>query len=116
MQLTPAILEAAYAYLAETAPFNEWNLPDAEDVDFEVVRSRKRQGRCHNGEGSGRYKIEISERYCSHSNTLLLIMAHEMVHVHEFKNGLDHYWVHGKVFKALAKEVCDAHGFDPGQF
>jgi hypothetical protein len=115
MELTEDMLRGAYAYLSETPPFNGWNLPDAEDVSFVVAHSRKRQGRCH-VRSDGKFKIEISDRYHTHTQSLMQTMAHEMVHVHEFQNGLSQYWAHGKVFKALRDEVCVAHGFDPGQF
>ena len=117
MELTPAILELAYAYLAETPPFRKWNLPPVEDVKFTVTQSVNRHGRCISYEGS-EYEIEISAKTHNHTNSLMETMAHEMVHVHERqtgmrKNGQRH---HTKVFIALAKEVCDAHGFDSGQF
>jgi hypothetical protein len=117
MQLTPAILEAAYAYLAETPPFDGWNMPSSEDVKFTATRNRACHGRCLTYPGE-KFEIEISAKNHTHTCSLLSTMAHEMVHVHERqtgmrKNGNIH---HNKVFIALAKEVCDAHGFDPGQF
>ncbi len=118
MQLTPDILRAAYNYLSETEPFNGWNLPDAEYVDFAVTKTRKRQGRCNcHVDGQSRcYKLDVSQKYVTHTASLMLILAHEMIHVHEFEAKLMERRHHGKVFWALAKEVCDAHGFDLGQF
>ena len=116
MQLSPAILEAAYAYLAETPPFNEWNMPDAEEVIFEVSQSKRKQGHCQCAPNDGgTFKIMISDRYHEYTNSLMNTTAHEMVHVHQYRTGLHKTW-HGRAFTALAKEVCDAHGFDPGQF
>src|SRR5579863_3475826 len=117
MELTPDILRGAYEYLAETPPFREWNLPPAEDVKFTVTQNIARHGRCITYL-AGNYEIEISAKNHKHTYSLMSTMAHEMVHVHERqtgmrKNGQIH---HNKVFVALAKEVCDAHGFDPGQF
>jgi hypothetical protein len=120
MDLTPDILRAAYMYLDATPPFNGWNLPDAEDVEFVVTKTKKEQGCCHcfkTLDGlTTRFMIEISTTYHKYTLSLLGTMAHEMVHLHEFMVGFNKYRMHGKVFKALAKEVCDAHGFDPGQF
>jgi hypothetical protein len=116
MQLTPKILRAAYAYLSETPPFDGWNLPDAEDVDFEVIRNRKMQGCCHVDFDPPKFKI--SALCHEHSNSLLATMGHEMIHLHQWQNGLKkkkHVW-HNKTFWALAREVCAIHGFDPGQF
>ena len=116
MQLTSEILRAAYAYLVETPPFNEWNLPDAEDVNFAVTTGRVRQGRCCIWMDPT--TIEISDQYHTHTASLMLTMAHEMIHLHQFKNGLKktkHSW-HGHLFQAYKQEVCTIHGFDPGQF
>jgi hypothetical protein len=125
MVLTPEILRAAYAYLAVTPPFDKWNLPDAEDVRFVVQKNRPgHHGICNRWEILERGKVlgmtfEIGINGASHTYTssLLVTMAHEMVHVHEYQTGLRVTSAkHGKVFRALACEVCAAHGFDPGQF
>lgn len=111
MVITSEIIKAAYAYLTETPPFLNWHMPDADDVKFALCGGGKHYGRCTY---SPPYLIEISKAYHTHSATLLKTVAHEMVHVHmgEAKMGRGH----GKVFQALAKEVCDIHGFDIGHF
>src|ERR1700681_4999961 len=116
MNLTPEILRAAYNYLSETEPFHGWNMPDAEDLKFVVTHGRARQGRCCLDHNSA--IIEISDAYHKHTSSLMETMAHEMIHLHHYQSGLKktkHSW-HGKVFWAFAREVCAAHGFDPGQF
>lgn len=114
MNVTPDILRAGYAYLAETPPFTDWHLPDAEDVRFEVIGAGRAYGWCHYPEPGKQYLIQISGKYHTHTATLLKTLAHEMIHVHMFETKMGHG--HGKVFKALSAEVCAAHGFDPGQF
>lgn len=120
MTLTADILRAAYAYLAETDPFVGWNLPDAEDVGFEVVTNKTFHGACWAPKmtPTGKFHIAISGVKHNHTQSLMLTMAHEMVHVHEYQTALrkPSYRKHGKVFRGFAAEVCAEHGFDPGQF
>ena len=124
MTLTEDILRAAYAYLAETPPFNKWNLPDAEDVKFVVGTRGRDQGECRTvvysqGTPDERcdFTIMISKWHHNYTFTLLQTMAHEMVHVHQRHNCINRgKRSHGTDFKALALEVCECHGFDPGQF
>jgi hypothetical protein len=115
VKVTPAILRAGYAYLAETEPFNGWNMPDEDDVKFEVIGAGRAYGWCHYPPDDTKpYKIQISGKYHTHSFTLLKTLAHEMVHIYMHRMNIGHG--HGKVFKALAAEVSEAHGFDRGQF
>ena len=86
------------------------------EIDVEVEPGLDVMGECINEDDTKNSRYFTIRLNRNHSDDIIKTLAHEMVHVHEFKNGLDHYWVHGKVFKALAKEVCDAHGFDIGQF
>ena len=117
MTPTVDILKAAYAYLNETPPFNEWNLPDDDDVVFEIWTGTDWHGGCHPPYGNrAGYTIGISATTHSHTVSLISSTAHEMVHVHLHKIKYRGWKNHGPAFKALAKEVCDAHGFDPGQF
>ena len=121
VMLNKDILRTAYAYLNETEPFVKWNLPDADDVDFSVKDSKKHAAKCHPPEctQSGRYLIEVAERHHEGTLNLMETMAHEMVHIHEFQACIprtDGKHLHGKVFKAYAKQVCEAHGFDIAQF
>jgi 3-hydroxy-3-methylglutaryl CoA synthase len=114
------MLRAAYAYLAETPPFNGWNLPDQEDIEFRVTNTNRVHGELHtliDENEKFKFTIDISRKGHTHTASLILTMAHEMVHVHQRHNRINVTSVsHGKDFKILAKEVCDEHGFDPGQF
>lgn len=117
MILTPTVLQAAYAYLNETAPFGGWNLPDAEDVVFEVLGGGDVHGKVHPDYGApGRFLLGISAQHHSHTDSLMVTMSHEMVHMHLRQMKYRGWKAHGKVFKALAQEVSTIHGYDPGQF
>lgn len=114
MILTKDTLRACYDFLNETAPFNRWNLPDGEDVEFRVVRDAGRFG-WYRFEGN-RHIIALSAVSIGHTDTLIRIMAHELVHLHEQNSGACSRTEHGPTFRAYAKQVCAAHGFDPRAF
>jgi hypothetical protein len=120
MKLTKDVLRAAYAYLAETEPFVGWNLPDAEDVEFKVTQKSRVQGEMHTyvvGDNAFKFRIDVSDIKHNHTFSLMMTMAHEMVHVHQRRNCINlTAKAHGQDFMVLAAEVCAAHGFDPGQF
>jgi hypothetical protein len=125
MQLTPEILRAAYNYLSETEPFNKWNLPDGEDIGFKVTKPAKGTGRAmgcthciiHDPGDRCEFSIDISENHHHHTASLMLTLAHEMIHVHQRHNCVNRGKnSHDAAFKKYALEVCASHGFDPGQF
>lgn len=107
-------LRAAYNYLNETPPFNRWNLPDGDDVVFRVVRDPARFGWYLYD--NKRHIIGLSSTLIGHTDTLMRIMAHEMVHVHERHSGACSPGHHGKTFQRFAAQVCKYHGFDPKAF
>jgi len=120
MILTVDAMRAAYAYLAETEPFKDWNLHDAEDVEFKVTRIARVYGETHTtvrDDGKFEFTIDLSGVKHTHTASIMVTMAHEMVHVHQRHNCINlTNKAHGADFHALAAEVCTAHGFDPGQF
>lgn len=120
MKLTPDLLASAYSMLRETAPFDGWDLPDADDVRFRVLKTTRLygdavatlRGRTRVAEN---WQIRLSEGKHSRLSGVLETMAHEMVHVHLREIGChsdsSH---HGPAFQACAKQVTDAHPeFDP---
>lgn len=113
MILTKDTLRACYDFLNETAPFNRWNLPDGEDVSFCVVRDPSLFG-WYLLDGD-KHIIGISETTVGHTDTLIRTMSHEMVHLHEHNSGPCRNG-HRRAFRAYAKQVCAAHGFDPRAF
>ena len=112
LPLTPYTLHSVYKFLCSTPPFESWNLPDASDVVFKVVRDRSRHGRHY--VVKGRQVIEISSGAVGHTMTLVQTMAHEMIHVHQDRTRMSR--THGPAFMKLAQLVCKIHGFDPKAF
>jgi len=115
MTPTPEIVKVAYAYLNETPPFVEWNLPSEDDMKFEVLHGPDVHGRIYPSYGSG-YVLGVAEHKHEHTASLMVTVAHEMVHLHLHQIKFRGWKNHGPTFRALAAEVCSAHGFDPGQF
>lgn len=115
LPLTPDVLRAAYNYLNETQPFVRWNLPDGDDVVFKVVRDRNRCGWYLFD--NGRHIIGVSTISIGRSSSLIELMAHEMVHLHERLVGTGaRGTLHGASFYRYAAQVCRVHGFDPKLF
>lgn len=108
LRLTPYVLEAAYSFLRETAPFKGWKLPEADLVGFHVVPDPKMYADF--GIENGVPIIRVSEAKNGHVLTLLTTMAHEMVHLRQHMIGAKD--AHGASFKRMAAAVCRAHGFD----
>lgn len=118
LPLTKEMLATAYDFLASTPPFNRWNLPDSEDVVFNVGKALD----CfaHYQWDGTRHTITVSSRAVAHTITLVNAMAHEIVHLHLFatnqeslRSGPRH---HNAAFKRYAAQVCKHHGFDPKAF
>jgi hypothetical protein len=115
LKLMPDILRAAYAFLCETEPFRNWNLPDPEDVAFKVARDKTAFG-WHTFDGI-KHTIFVSENLVGHTDSLFRLMGHEMIHVHEQHSGACKRGVeHSKAFNRWAAQVCRVHGFDPKLF
>ena len=115
LRLTADTLRAAYEYLITTPPFDDWNLPEGDDVVFKVVRSPRYFGRYMRDHRS-RHLIEVSSRLVGWTQTLLKTVAHEMIHLHQGHAGMESDAQHNAAFWALADEVCRIHGFDPKEF
>lgn len=115
LHFTADTLRAAYNFLNETPPFNKWNLPDGEDVEFVVIRSKTDAG-WHKIE-NGRNVIAASSVCIGRTESLVELMAHEMVHAHQRSMGTETSGVtHNRAFELLAAQVCRHHGFDPKLF
>lgn len=112
LPLTPAMLLAAYDFLAVTPPFSQWSMPPSDDITFKVSRSRKWFARYR---WVGKHTIEVSANSVGHSGTLLPKIAHEMIHLHLEELRMDDRGTpdtHSGAFRVLAAEVCGFHGWD----
>lgn len=113
LPLSRDALRAAYNYLNETPPFNRWNLPDGDDVGFRVVKDQSIYG-WHRLDGD-KNTIGISAAKVGHTASLMFVMAHEMIHLHE-RRQCPGATGHSAAFQRWAAQVCLIHGFDPKGF
>jgi hypothetical protein len=112
LALTPAMLESAYEFLRTTPPFRRWKLPCGEQISFRVSGDKMRAAFCDT-EGD-EHTIGVSAHHCGWTNTLLISVAHEMVHVYLHRKNVRAD--HGREFRYCAALVCQHHGFDPKAF
>lgn len=115
LPLNHEILASAYDYLRTTPPFRDWNLPESEDVRFVVIRSEDTAG--WHAIRNGRDVIGISSKCIGRTSSLMEVMAHEMLHLHQRKVAMETRGViHNTAFKKLGAKVSAIHGFDPMLF
>ena len=115
LKLTPEVLAAAYDFLCSTEPFRNWGLPDSDEIVFKVAKSKTDHG--WHVVKRGKHHIAVSAATVGHTMSLMAVMAHELVHLHETIAKLTPSNVqHGAAFKKLAARVCKIHGFDPKTF
>lgn len=117
LPLTMETLAAAYDYLCTTPPFCDWNLPDAEEIDFKVSRRVSEFGRY---QWVGKHTISMSSKTIGQTTTLLRYLAHEMVHLHLEITGMESKSgglnIHNTAFRKFAAQACKFHGWDPKAF
>lgn len=109
--ITTDTLASAYELLRTSTPFRNLKLPPAYEVVFKLNKDKTRTATCDFDDPA---IICISIESHSHLYSLIVTMAHEMLHLYEFrKYGKTS---HGASFRKLANRVCKAHGFDPKMF
>lgn len=105
--ITRGTLVAAYELLRTCPPFIGWKLPDVSDVKFAVIRGKHVYGDC-DGE-----TLRVSSGKHGQLQTLLMTVAHEAIHLHQFRAGLNApNTEHNADFWRRAKRVCAIHGWD----
>lgn len=115
LPLNHETLAAAYDYLRATPPFRDWNLPEAEDVKFVITRSTVVAGT--HSIRDGKDVIGVSSGCIGRTGSLMELMAHEMIHMHQREVCMETRGVeHNAAFKKLGAKVSKIHGFDPMLF
>ena len=113
--LNADVLRAAYDFLCVTPPFCRWNLPSGEDVEFRVIKDAATAGWFN--VIAGRNVIALSQANIGHTGTMLRVLAHEMLHLHQTRTGMASVRrPHNAAFHKLAAGICRLHGFDPLDF
>lgn len=117
LPLTPDMLAGAYSFLCATPPFRGWRLPHSDAVVFTVNKHPSYFGTYQEGPGD-RHEIAMSSECVGHTDTLILYMAHEMIHLFQTiaKTAPRAKIQHNADFRRKAATVCKAHGFDVRRF
>jgi len=107
----PDQLAAAYDMLRLCNPFCDWCLPHSDEIEFSVAPYRARSG-WYLQKPNGDHHIAISDKHVGSLNTLIMVMAHEMIHLYQFINKTNTKHFHNANFRELAHEVCLIHSWD----
>lgn len=113
MKINLDIVRATYAFLAETPPFNKWNLPDAEDVKFVIFKDKSMYGYYQRLKRGKEHVIGVNGSIYN-TSVLIRTMGHEMIHLHQGHTNMERMrGQHSAAFHVLAAQVGKEHGFDP---
>jgi hypothetical protein len=113
LPLTPHHLAACYEFVRALPPFSGYNLPHADTVEFTVNRHPNWCGAYLEG-SNGKHEIAISIRCVGHTDTLVRIMSHEMLHLAQVLKGVAPKGdvMHNSDFRRRAERICRIHGWD----
>lgn len=116
--LTPKRLMAVYDCLRSFPPFSGWNLPESKDVyQFKVTRHIERYGHYERLKGTDKHIIAVSSKNIGHFDSLVQVMAHEMIHLHQAITKTETAnTVHNAAFRRLARSVCRNFHWDEKKF
>lgn len=113
LHITPENVELTYDLLRSTMPFCKWRLPHSDDISFRIMATRDYIG-CFHGVINGPHEISISGTRIGSLDTLVRVMAHEMIHLKQETAGTTTpNTEHNAEFYKLAKMVAKYHCFDP---
>jgi len=113
LNVTPDAMAACYDFLRETDPFKGWKLPHSDDIGFHVVPDPATSADfCIEADNS--MHIRVSAAVPIHNTTLIMLIAHEMIHMYQAINKLaknKSAMMHNADFKRRARRVCAIHGW-----
>ena len=114
LPLLPQHLEAAYEFVRALPPFSGWRiLPHADQIIFTVNRHQSFCGTYEQIDHE-KHEICISAKCVGHTDTLVRIMSHEMIHLYQVLKGTAPKGdvQHNREFRRIADSVCRLHGWD----
>lgn len=106
--ITEETVKAIYIMLRKLPPFNQWGLPPASKIKFSVKSEYKVMGELH----VRPYKMKFGTEYQEHFETIVTTVAHEMIHLALYLEGVPSYNMHIRKFKEKSHEVGALYGFD----
>jgi len=108
------MLAGCYEFLRTTPPYRGWHLPHGDQVEFAVTKHQRHMGAHH---VKPPHLIDISTQLVKHTNTLVWVVGHEMIHLHQSAAGLETpNTIHNADFRRKAVLACRYHGWDVGLF
>jgi hypothetical protein len=115
--ITPERIAAVYDCLRTFPPYSAWNLPSSGAIIFKVTRNKNAIGNYTRYRRTSVHIIEVSESNVSLFSTLLAVVGHEMIHLHQAieKTETGHTW-HNAAFLKANKVVCVQFGWDEKLF
>jgi len=115
--LTPKRLAAVYECLRQYPPFNRYSLPPASGVEFGLVRKNDRSGDyIYFIRNLDSHLIRVNPDWNGHFDSVVMTMAHEMLHLHQRVRRLDSRTEHNADFRAKARRICTRFGWDFKRF
>jgi hypothetical protein len=113
MKLTPAILQNLYSAIYCMKPFDRWNMPLPEEVEFLVDKDEEIMGSYLYDTGNDKYEhiITISAARCGHLGTVIRVLCHEAIHMS--RHHTNKWTHHDKEFRNRAHRISSELGFDP---
>lgn len=109
------MVAAAYDFLREMPPYKGWRMPPGDSVIFVIARDANCYG-YYQPDGE-HHRIGVVDLAVGHTTSLVKVVAHEMIHMHQYLKRLDTRGaVHNANFRKLADRVCRTHGWDPKMF
>lgn len=114
MKLTPTILKQIYITLSICEPFSKWNLPLADEIKFIVTDDIDTMGTYYYDDGEKHaHTITISKARCGFIETVIRVMAHEMIHASRHDTITEAWTKHDKTFRYRAHQIGTTLGYDP---
>ena len=114
LPLTPNRVAAVYEMLRSFPPFSGWVLPEADEVKFTVNRHHNWMA---SHQGGPTQHICVSVHLVGHMDTLVRVVAHEMVHMRQYLAREETpASTHNADFRKKAAVICKYFGFDPRLF
>lgn len=112
--ITEDNIAALYAAFVHFPPFDNYKFPPPSKVDFVIVNNIDLYGEYQPCESGDPHIITISKGKCSHIDTVIKTLMHEMIHMALYLDApRSDYHSHKGRFNKLQKQVAKIYGFDP---
>jgi hypothetical protein len=106
--ITEQSVKMIYSMLRKLPPFDSWKLPPASKIKFKVDPNFKFMGELD----VKPYKMTFGTKHQEHFLSIVTTVAHEMVHLHLYLEGVASYNQHRRIFRQKSAEIGSLYGFD----